>query len=166
MLHYAATSRGCWQAEKAAAADAETAQQDQSIKYQQQETLLLEMRQQMAEQAEVIAQLKQQNEKLQQASPDAAAGAMALMNATAQAQQLRTDLMKDMGAISEWRQKYNEDLTVVAQEVRQKNQQLSDEAIKRRDDGRRAFDDIRVSQGLERLAPRAGRSITDGWIDD
>jgi len=78
----------------------------------------METRQQMAEQAEVIAQLKQLNEKLQQVSPDAAAGAMALMNATAQAQQLRTDLMKDMGAISEWRQKYNEDLTVVAQEVR------------------------------------------------
>lgn len=61
------------------------------------------MRQQMAELAEVIAQLKQQNEKLQQASQNAAAGAMALMSATAQAQQLRTDLMRDMGHIREWR---------------------------------------------------------------
>ena len=48
---------------------------------------------------------------------------------------------------------YNENVTIVAQEVRQKNQQLSDEAIERRDDGHRAFDDIRVSQGLDRLHP-------------
>ena len=81
----------------------------------------------IAQQSEVIARLEEQNKRLEQASPEATTSAMSLMNATAQAQQLRVDLQKDMGAIAEWRQKYNEDVSVVADEVRRKGSTLDTE---------------------------------------
>ena len=107
----------------------------------------------IAQQGEVIARLEEQNKRLEQASPEAAAGAMALMSATAQAQQLRTDLQKDMGAIAEWRQKYNEDVSVVADEVRRKNATIDAEKEERIRASHRTMDQLRIQQGLEPLHP-------------
>ena len=107
----------------------------------------------IAQQSEVISRLEEQNKRLEQASPEAAAGAMALMSATAQAQQLRTDLQKDMGAIAEWRQKYNEDVSAVADEVRRKNATLDSEKQERLERNRRLFDELRMQQGLEPQFP-------------
>ena len=119
----------------------------------------------IAQQGEVIARLEEQNKRLEQASPEAAAGAMALMSATAQAQQLRTDLQKDMGAIAEWRQKYNEDVSVVADEVRRKNATLDSEKQERLERNRRLFDELRMQQGLKPQFPelvQTTEEATDG----
>ena len=116
----------------------------------------------IAQQAEVIADLQAKNQKLEQASPEAAAGAMALMSATAQAQQLRTDLQKDMGAIAEWRQKYNEDVTAVADEVRRRNHTLDAEAEERRERNRQMFAELRAQQGLDPHNPALRVEESDG----
>ena len=146
-----------------AAEAAETAQAAQLTELQNTQVKLTQMEALMAEQAKVIARLEEQNQKLQQASPDAAAGAMALMNATAQAHQLRSELMKDLGAASEWRQKFNDDIAEVATEVRRKNTVIDAEVADRKRRNKILFDDIRASQGLERQHPELqSEEVNDG----
>ena len=114
---------------------------------------MAQLQQQMSDSSKVIAELREQNAQLKQASPDAAAGAMALMAATRDAERLRRELISDLGAASEWRSAFSEDLSAVAAEVRKKNQTIDAEVAERKRANRKLFDDIRVSQGLERQHP-------------
>ena len=100
-----------------------------------------------------MEELRQLNADLKQASPDAAAGAMALMAATRDAERLRRELISDLGAASEWRSAFSEDIRDVAAEVRKKNKVGDAEVAERRRANRKLFDDIRESQGLERQHP-------------
>ena len=139
--------------EAAEAATAAALQQEEQNELQQLKVEMANLRVQMSEQAQLNAKLVEQNEKLKQVSPDAAAGAMALMNATAQAQELRRALMSDMGAISEWRQKYNEDVAEVAGELRKRNRAINEQVEDRRRQNRIFFDQMRIQQGLEPQHP-------------
>ena len=109
---------------------------------------LTELEARLAALEEENTNLRQQNEKLHQVGPEAAAGAMALMNASAQAQQLRMDLHKDLGAISEWRAQYNEDISDVAERLRRQDATADEERQQRLTESRRMFDQIRIQQGL------------------
>ena len=101
-----------------------------------------------------LAALEEENTNLRQqreaapVGPEAAAGAMALMNASAQAQQLRMDLHKDLGAISEWRAQYNEDISDVAARLRRQDATADEERQQRLTESRRMLDQIRIQQGL------------------
>ena len=141
------------QKEQAAAAQATEAKAQELTSLQQTRIELNQLQGQFSESMKVIAELRQQNEKLQQMSPDAAAGAMALMTATRDAERLRRELISDLGAASEWRSAFSEDIREVASEVRKKNSVQDAEVAKRRRANRILFDDIRENQGMERQHP-------------
>ena len=141
------------QKEQAAAAQAAEAKAQELTALEQTRIELNQLQGQFSESMKVIAELRQQNEKLQQMSPDAAAGAMALMTATRDAERLRRELISDLGAASEWRSAFSEDIREVASEVRKKNSVQDAEVAKRRRANRILFDDIRENQGMERQHP-------------
>lgn len=149
------------QEEQAAATLAEVQRVEEASELERTRVEMAQLQQQMAESMKVISELREQNEKLQQAGPDAAAGAMALMAATRDAERLRRELITDLGAASEWRSAFSEDISVVAQEVRKKNAVIDDEVAERKRANRRLFDDIRASQGMERQHPELLEEVTD-----
>ena len=73
---------------------------------------------------------------------------MALMNASAQAQQLRLDLQKDMTAVNEWRSQFGADVGVVAEQVRRRDATLDSEVEARRARAHALMNDLRRQQGL------------------
>ena len=146
------------QKEQAAAAQAAEAKAQELTALEQTRIELNQLQGQFSESMKVIAELRQQNEKLQQMSPDAAAGAMALMTATRDAERLRRELISDLGAASEWRSAFSEDIREVALEVRKKNSVQDAEVAKRRRANRILFDDIRENQGMERQHPELLRA--------
>ena len=146
------------QKEQAAAAQAAEAKAQELTALEQTRIELNQLQGQFSESMKVIAELRQQNEKLQQMSPDAAAGAMALMTATRDAERLRRELISDLGAASEWRSAFSEDIREVASEVRKKNSVQDAEVAKRRRANRILFDDIRENQGMERQHPELLRA--------
>ena len=141
------------QKEQAAAAQAAEAKAQELTSLQQTRIELNQLQGQVSESMKVIEELRAQNERLRQASPDAAAGAMALMAATRDAERLRRELMSDLGAASEWRSAFSEDIREVASEVRKKNAVADSEFEERRRANRILFDDIRENQGMERQHP-------------
>ena len=107
----------------------------------------------LAEQAKVISELQEQNAKLQQVDASGAASAMALMAATRDAERLRRELLSDLGAASEWRSAFSEDIREVAAEVRKKNAVIDQDVADRKRRNKILFDDIRESQGMPRQQP-------------
>ena len=136
--------------EQEAAAQAAATQAAEASELERTRLELAQLLHQMAESMKVIAELKEQNAQLQQVGPDASAGAIALMQATRDAERLRRELINDLGAASEWRSAFSEDISDVAAEVRKKNKVVDAEVAERRRANRILFDDIRASQGLER----------------
>ena len=114
------------EAQAAAAAKAASAEAMAGAAMQKQ---LIEMQQLMEAQQAQLAQLQVENEKLRTLSPDAAAGAMALMNATAEAQRLRTELHKDLTLMERFKSDQLADVAYVAEQLK-RDARANDEARK------------------------------------
>jgi len=139
--------------EQAAATLAEVQRVEEASELERTRVEMAQLKQQMAESMKVIAELQEQNAQLKLAGPDAASGAIALMQATRDAERLRRELINDLGAASEWRSAFGEDISDVAAEVRKKNKMADSELAERRRANKILFDDIRESQGMERQHP-------------
>ena len=120
--------------------------QDAQVQLSQLQTL-------MTEQSRVIQELRAEKKQLEMATPEASAATLALIHASQQAQTLRTELMKDMGAVSDWRSKFAGDIDAVAGEIRHRNSTLDEEVAERRRKNAILFDDIREAQGMARQHP-------------
>ena len=114
--------------EAKAAADAKAASAEAMAGAAMQKQLI-EMQQLMEAQQAQLAQLQAENEKLRTLSPDAAAGAMALMNATAEAQRLRTELHKDLTLMERFKSDQLADVGYVAEQMK-RDARANDEARK------------------------------------
>ena len=141
------------QEEQAAATLAEVQRVEEASELERTRVELTQLQSLMAEQAKVIEELRSEKKQLEMATPEASAATLALIHASQQAQTLRNELLKDMGAASEWRARFSEDISDVAQEIRRKNQTIDAEVADRKRRNKVLFDDIRVSQGLERQHP-------------
>ena len=129
------------EADAAAAAKAASAEAMHAVAMQKQ---MAEMQQLMEAQQAQLAQLQSENEKLRQASPEASAAAMALMNATANAQELRTGLVRDMAMLEEFKNERMADAAIIADQLRRNRS--GDEAAQKakRDAMREYFEHIRA----------------------
>ena len=134
-------------------AAAEAKQKQETSELQDAQVQLSQLQTLMAEQAKVIEELRAEKAKLERATPEASAATLALLHASSQAQTLRQDLLRDMGAVSDWRSKFAGDIDIVANEVRQRNSTLDEEVAERRRKNAILFDDIREAQGMARQHP-------------
>ena len=114
------------EAKAAADAKAASAEAMHAVAMQKQ---MAEMQELLSAQQAQLAQLQSENQKLRQASPEASAAAMALMNATSQAADLRTGLVRDMALLQEFRSENMADAATIAEQLR-RNRAGDDEARK------------------------------------
>lgn len=132
---------------------AEAKQREEVSQLQQAQVELTQLQKLIADQGKVIEELRAEKKQLEMATPEASAATLALIHASQQAQTLRTELMKDMGAVSDWRSKFATDIDAVAGEIRHRNSTLDEEVAERRRKNKILFDDIRESQGMARQHP-------------
>ena len=155
--------QGVLQAEAMAAQQAEATRVAEVSELERTKVELTQLQSLMAEQAKVIEELRAEKKQLEMSTPEASAATLALMQASHQAQTLRTELLKDVASASEWRTRFAEDISDVAAEVRKKNAVIDAEVAERRRANKILFDDIRVANGQERQHPELLREdMKDG----